>query len=422
MPAPTVTYLRRWLVSTCAIVLAAVAINLVVDPYGIYRLANMDGINGFKSRAAQRGSLFKVKVLEHFRPAAIILGNSRAEVGFDPAHGAFARAGGPAVNLALPGSGIGTSVQFLKRAIAMHPPRIAVVGLDFLDARTSGDPQRAQIEYRELSRQSTASVPEWWRGAAEHVDALASVDALYDSLITLRDNRRQDSPGLTALGFNPMRDYAALARNQGYYQLFLQRDLENARAYLRGPRQVFVRGSRTAPYFEAVRALARSCRDAGVELHLLVYPYHAHILELFHAAGLWEPFEEWKRALVTVLREEAAADGGAEPFPLWDFSGYGAFASERVPPDMDRTAQMHWYWEAGHFKKELGDVMLDRMLDQPSDRQAAGDAFGVLLTGETIERHLSRIRAGREPYRHSRAQELSELDALVRSVARSRAH
>ena len=420
MEATYRAYLRTWLLVTCAIVLAVALFNLVVDPYGVYRIAEFDGFNRVKARAGQRGSLFKVHALERIRPTSVILGNSRAEVGFDPAHPAFARTGGPAVNLALPGKGLEVSVQFLRHAISLKPPKIAIVGLDFVDARTSGNPQRALHDYQQLSKQMSAPLRDWQRGIADHVDTLASLDALYDAISTIRANRRPNPPELTELGFNPMREYVEIARAEGYYALFLQRDLENAKSYLQGPKDVFVQGSRTSSYFEALRELIASCREAGIELHLVIYPYHAHILELFHLTGLWTPFEDWKRRLVQILQEEAALRAAAVSYSLWDFSGYNEFTTERIPERDDRRSQTKWYWEAGHFKKDLGDRILDRILGDPSPRQSPGENLGVNLVSSNIEQHLSQVRTGRLLYHRDYPGDTAQLRDLVESLAKSR--
>jgi hypothetical protein len=73
---------------------------------------------------------------------------------------------------------------------------------------------------------------------------------------------------------------------------------------------------------------------------------------------------------------------------------------------------MRWYWEAGHFKKELGDAMLARMLAAKSD----SDGWGVRLTPENVERVLERIRAERDKYMRSHREEVDEMRRIVRAV------
>ena len=69
------------------------------------------------------------------RPASLVLGNSRAEIGFDPESPAWPESARPVFNLALPGAGIAAVADELAEALRSTSPRLVVVGLDFLDFR-----------------------------------------------------------------------------------------------------------------------------------------------------------------------------------------------------------------------------------------------------------------------------------------------
>jgi 6,7-dimethyl-8-ribityllumazine synthase len=76
---------------------------------------------------------------------------------------------------------------------------------------------------------------------------------------------------------------------------------------------------------------------------------------------------------------------------------------------------MRWYWEAGHFKKELGDLVLDKLFDYSNRESTVPVGFGVLLTPSNIEARLADIRVERERYAESHRQEVADLDRLVAS-------
>src|SRR6185503_15089760 len=67
----------------------------------------------------------------HARADALILGNSRAEVGFDPRHPAFAARALRAFNAAVPGSDMDYMLAAFRRL--MPTTKVAVVGIDFVD-------------------------------------------------------------------------------------------------------------------------------------------------------------------------------------------------------------------------------------------------------------------------------------------------
>ncbi|MFC1932391.1 hypothetical protein ACFLXU_02005 [Chloroflexota bacterium] len=51
---------------------------------------------------------------------------------------------------------------------------------------------------------------------------------------------------------------------------------------------------------------------------------------------------------------------------------------------------MQWYWDSSHYKKELGDLMLDKIFNYHESGRIVPDNFGVLITSDNIERHLEK--------------------------------
>ena len=93
---------------------------------------------------------------------------------------------------------------------------------------------------------------------------------------------------LPGSGFTPMRDYAAMAKRDGYGAFFQQRDQENAAAYLRDPKALGYANGRTSPEWQQVDdTQATVSRGLSWAAQFVIYPYHAHILELFKLTGLW---------------------------------------------------------------------------------------------------------------------------------------
>jgi len=83
-----------------------------------------------------------------------------------------------------------------------------------------------------------------------------------------------------------------------------------------------------------------------------------------------------------------------------------------VPPPGDTRTEMRWYWEAGHFKKSLGEIMLATMFAAPGNQTQ----WGHRLIASDLEDHLQRQRAARESFEASRAVETSELAGFINSA------
>jgi hypothetical protein len=230
--------------------------------------------------------------------------------------------------------------------------------------------------------------------------------ALLDSLQTLNSQRDPYASDLTPLGFNPMRDYLKISADEGYWNVFRQKDVANLQAYLRRPHSILDAGGRTSYALEDLRRVIQLCQQNGIELHLVVYPYHAHLLEIMRLSGHWPLFEDWKRTLMRTV-EQAAVPG--KTVPLWDFSGFNRYANEDIPARGDRHTAMQWYWEAGHFKSALGGLLLDRVLGHGTP----DPAWGVRLQADTMEAHIAALQAQELDYRRSHAADVQALEALA---------
>ena len=187
--------------------------------------------------------------------------------------------------------------------------------------------------------------------------------------------------------------------------MFRQRDQENALAYPRGPKTVFQAGRRRAPGFDAIDSIIALSRERGITLRFVLYPYHAHTLMLFELTGLWPAYEDWKREIVR--RVDAAR--GTMNVELWDFTGFSPYAVERVPRPGDTRTELQWYWEAGHFKKSLGDILLADMLG--GARQS--EQWGRSLAGNNLGDLLREQREARAEYARTHPEDVTDTATLV---------
>ena len=108
------------------------AVNLIVDPYRRFDLVSIEGFNAQRpessiSRLGKSGAICRL------RPAQVILGTSRVEVGIDPQHPGFADLAGSVYNAALAGSGLHELDLTMRHAVHASPQlKRVLVGLDFL--------------------------------------------------------------------------------------------------------------------------------------------------------------------------------------------------------------------------------------------------------------------------------------------------
>jgi hypothetical protein len=416
------SYLLLWFGFTAALLLAAAGFNWLVDPYGVHGSPSRPGWNLIKPSAVQQAHLGQAFRVARVAPQTLVMGNSRAQVGFDPEHVAWPETARPVFNLSLPGTDIGVALQYLRHAIALAqqekraPPRLVVLGVDILDFLPAVQvPAKAGSE---LSPSGAHGAPAPiaqggdLRQSKTQLESLFSLSALMDSAATVLAQRDPFASHLTNLGFNTMRNYERLAGNEGYRQLFDNKDRSHmvTLAYRARDKALLAAAKTPLPLAWDARADLQAvldlCQQHRIELRLVVYPYHALFLQSLWQAGLWPEFDAWKRELAQLSHAPSAQ---AQPaITVWDFAQYNEATSEAVPAAGDTQTQMRWFWEAGHFKRELGDRVLARILaPAPED-----DHFGSRLTPASVDAILARGHVAGQAYRSAHAQEIERLRLL----------
>jgi hypothetical protein len=389
-----------------SVVSAAGLLNYLVDPYAIFGGRAVAGFNAIKPRPDAMLADIKFIVGTHARADALILGNSRAEVGFDPRHPAFAARGLHAFNAAVPGSDTAYTLEALERLNGASRVDVAIIGIDFVDFLTRSD----------ASATPQSGLRDPWLA---RFLALFSTTATLDSLRTIAIQHQKYPATLRTDGFNPMLDYIDIAAHQGYAVLFRQRAEQGARSLARAPHNLYAGERGTSPALANLAAILDRARAEAMDVNLVMYPYHLLLLLQFDAAGLSPLLEQWKRD-VTTLAESARTRGTR--VTVWDFACPHPITAERVPLAGDLRSDMRWYWEAGHFKKALGDVVLNKALDW--NALDTSPDFGVSLTAANIDQRITHCRSAlavmreRFPGLAREAEELANAASGVESRAR----
>jgi hypothetical protein len=400
-------FLRGFATSLVTGIVMIIAFVVILDPYDQYRVVILPGFNLVKPSLTRYQSEIKLTHAAEIHPAALIYGNSRAEIGFDPEAPVFVRHGLSAYNLAIPGTGI---FNVRSQAEYLHQvgikPKVVIVGLEFLD-------------FLEIQQVATAPSP---HPVAEHpvtrwfwrFDSLFSLTSLKDAIRTLYLQHDNEAETMTSRGFNPFKNYESLARREGYFALFQQRAQENTKIFFRKAKD-----SLSQTDFDHLHAILDLAAESGSDVTLVIYPYHAQILALFEKTGLAPAFEEWKDLLIQQVSAARQRHPGAR-IALFDFSGYNSYNCEKIPAKGDRMSAPHWYWEAGHFKKQLGDIVLESIFSGPVnpglipyDGSGTLEKFGFRLEESNRILNIQRIRLERLECVRYYPELFAEVAALV---------
>lgn len=391
-PAPSLpwsSYLR-WMLTTLIVCVTAVgAFNTFIDPLGIFGSKRITGLNATKPYLDHHRELARWQAARRMCSSAGIFGNSRAEIGFDPTHPTFAAHGLIAFNHAIPGSAASSSVQQLDWLQAAGcAPKLAIFGVEFVDFLGSTKPGL-------LGPSKAAPVIDG------HVlaETTFSITGLRDSLKTIAIQRAHNAATLTERGFNPLDNYITEVENSGHYVLFRQRAEENWRIWNHKPRAIQPADGSPSNDQQAVDAFLSKLALSGGTAHVVIYPYHAEIRLMQARLGIADLFADWKRLIVAT----AARHPGIK---VWDFSGISPETLEAIPAPGDRQTQLKYYWEAGHFKKALGDKLIARVMGEDN-------GFGVELRPDNVEAWLATDRQRLDALLATQSLLLGEVDDLA---------
>lgn len=163
-----------------------------------------------------------------------------------------------------------------------------------------------------------------------------------------------------------------------------------------------------SPKLEQLRTLLQLCYGNLLTVKVIINPFHARFFELIHAGGLWPFYQEWLKAVVSLVENEAKALG-QPPYPILDFSGYSAYNTEAFV--FTRAMPTQWYIESSHFNAKLGERIIQRIY-QPEGKALEQAGFGVALEAQTIQKHITQLEQGREAYCKAHPEVIAAIQAL----------
>ncbi len=407
------------LLSALLVMGVTIVLNVIVDPYAMYRLSVTKGFNSHKPAVYHRVRLAKAYDVRRIAPRTIILGTSRTHLGIRPSHEAWPVDSRPVYNLAFDGATTKEMYYYLRHAQAVQPLRRVLLGLDTYHLTTA--PGTVRPDFDEQLLLDDRSV--WSKGKMYLADLklLISFDTLMESIATIR---AQDQ--------SPAEWFAADGQRLG--EVFFHQPGEHFQTL--GPRAYFDEidkqevgyklewripaksrsSAKQAPDMQAdgitslgyIQRIVEFCRANNIELLTYITPSHAHQMEISAATGEWQNIENGKRALVQILADEARKHPEQAVFPLYDFSGYSSVTTETLPPVGSRD-ELKYYWESSHFKDKTGNLVLNRIFNQGS----VPVDFGVRLTSETIDGALAVTRAKQQAYRATHPEDIALIQRYI---------
>jgi len=380
--------------------LMVAGLNWMVNPFSVFDTPAIPRFNVNKPDYVSYLRLTHAYRVERLKPECILLGTSRTGRGLVPAHPALAN--WKCYNMALPAMSMYEMRRFLQHAQAVQPQKLVILALELRIFNPESDTDTSDAFFDSRLRVDSDGHRQFNLFSAQLPDlasSLVSMSALQASITTVRKQ-------------SWVKDTLA---PDGYWEPLTER-WDHAKTFLvytRKSAQQFKVMQQNEDVFrknlEELRLLLRETYGRSTEVKLVIHPSHVWHWQTLWLSDLWPRFETMKRQLVSINAEEAVR-AGRKAYPVWDFSGAYGPALEPIPARQGET--MRWFWEPVHYKRALGNVLLNRVMDVDMNDPELAD-FGVRLDEAGLEDHLTRLRTLQEAYAANHPDEVAKIRALM---------
>ncbi|KAA0548457.1 hypothetical protein FZW96_07745 [Bacillus sp. BGMRC 2118] len=358
---------KRWYLLFIFISLATLTSVAVlcyfVNPYKIYYSPNIEHVN--VKKIENKEYLLKARQVAAIKPDIIFIGSSRTRVGLDPDY-FYQLTGSKVYNLGLSGANIYEQMRYFDYALFNNPNiKRVIIGLDF---EGFNEFRKNRPVYNDSRLDTRYMIKD------DLLNTLLSEQAVKDSIKVLLDNVRsqQNYTRRVYLPDGSHNEDELLARHMDQLKHGHNRFFDHLNEQLQDA-EVLKNYKLSNEKVDNYKRIVNICRERNIQLDVFIPPVHALQAEGIRKLNLWEEFEDWKREMVAIT-------------PLWDFSGYNSITS--TPP-----SNFDYYLDQSHYRKNVGNLVLNKILNVKLEE--VSEDFGMYLTSENIENHLSNIRQDR---------------------------
>lgn len=333
-------------------------------------------------RTTNHSALSKLHYIYQQQPDVIYFGSSRVEVGIPVEPVLFKSMS--VYNAGLSANTLGNTVPLIMHVLGGYSPKVIVLGVDYISFTAKPSP----LSNLDMSLLSTNFFEYRLKRLLYDVKRSVTVDASQNSITALRalytDRPYDPIDGVGSVGGQTSeKEMLRLTATRGHYVKAFQRTLQYA--YSPPPAAADVQaGLKMFEDFVAV-ACARK-----ITVRVFSNPRHALAEYMLAKNGHWGDVERWKSALADIAtRHKSDCD-----LKIFDFAGFNSVTTEPIDR-MTSATGLENYWEASHYKDNVGKLILKRMF--AADASLPTD-FGPELNNDTVYVINSLVRINIEKY------------------------
>jgi len=326
-----------------------VGFNFVINPYGIF--AHKNKFSKVKNHIAS-DRMTKLYYTKRLQPKTILIGTSRVGVINPKTVEKYTH--NKAYNLSLDASSIKEQYQYIKFIINTTSVNNLIWGIDFFsfnpDSKLpfSFSQQRLEKDFY----------------LQDYRDALLTMDVLFASIATLKDNIRNKKSKLNLdNGQNYFLEHKVNYKIQG--EPFLDRKIEEGLKGYKKTKELygsekFKNYNTIDENFILIQEIVNLCHKKDINLHVYISPIYIKTLQLIRELDLWKTYRYFKINL-------------AKATPFWGFN-----------ENFNITSNKENFWDNSHVREEVGGLMMNSIFNKNNN-------YGKLITSDNVLQHLNNL-------------------------------
>ncbi|MCT7531779.1 hypothetical protein [Aliarcobacter cryaerophilus] len=360
----------RFLLGLIILVLGSIFLfNYIIDPYGLYKTNFFPN----KPQDITQSRMIKILKAKDINPASIVIGTSRSDMGFNPEHKYFQK---PSYNLSITGSSIYETKYYIKEMILKGDTKEILMVIDW---RMFNDLLKKVPEF------------ETYFEGFNPYRHIINIQTLKDSYFTIKNQNRHSMYQKNGLLIDE--GMKLHVKNSGGHLALMKKEEKFYYSIFPTDDNTYIGTKKSS--FDDFRDILELAYANNIKIDIIFGPSHIRQWEAFSYYHDIENWYKWKKDVILYV-EKVANEQHKKPFRVMDFSVYHKLTAETVPTNPKEN--MKYYWEAGHYKKELGDIVLDRLLDISPYKD-----FGVEVNSKNIDEHIQNLREDRAKFIDTKA-------------------
>ena len=309
---------------------------------------------------------------------AAFFGSSRIDIALDPENPNWGET--RAVNLAVSAGTLPETAAIVRFTLEHDDLETAIVGIDI------GDLVNGRSPYRSTGFMESPFNPKGDRFERE-LRYVAGISTFESAIQTIGNRIGDELPEYTSRGHRRCHHEPPVVR------VTMARD-----SVPHALRTVRRRKHALAPNAWKISLLSQILSDAKqhrTRLVIVIPPSHATYIGIYHYDADPDPVFATDRGIMARLVAEAnAAYPDAPAAEIWDFNDFHPLNCEPIPDGKSRMA----YWVDGtHARRELGDIMLARIMGWPIE--GPGADYGASFDASSLDQRLAEIKDGYQVFK-----------------------